>query len=194
MRLLRTSLENKEKKTGARVLGKHPESGEPVSVKMGRYGPVVQIGEQTDDAKPKYASLIKGQLLETITLDEALKLFRLPRTVGDYDGSDLVVGIGKFGPYVRHKSKFYSLKKGVDDPYEITMDRAIEIILEKTETDKKRVIKDFDDIMVLNGRYGPYITKEKKNYRIPKGTDAAKLTKEECTGIIENNGKPKKST
>ena len=188
-----TSLETKEKKTGARVLGKHPESGEPVSVKMGRYGPVVQIGELTEDAKPKFASLLKSQLLETITIDEALKLFRLPRTVGDYDGDELVVGIGKFGPYVRHKSKFYSLKKGVDDPYEITIDRAIEIILEKTETDKQRVINDFGEIMVLNGRYGPYITREKKNYRIPKGTDAAKLTKEECTHIIENSDKPKKS-
>jgi DNA topoisomerase-1 len=187
------SLEKKDRKTGARVLGNHPETGEPISVKMGRYGPVVQIGEQTNDAKPKFASLLKSQLIETITLEEALNLFRLPRTIGDYDGEDLVIGIGKFGPYIRHKNKFYSLKKGVDDPYIITRDRAIEIILEKTETDKQRVLKDFDDILVLNGRYGPYITKDKKNYRIPKGADALKLTKEECVGIIENNDKPKKS-
>jgi DNA topoisomerase-1 len=187
------SLEKKDKKTGARVLGNHPENGEPVSVKMGRYGPVVQIGEQTDDAKPKFASLLKSQLIETITLEEALNLFRLPRTAGEYDGEDLVIGIGKFGPYIRHKNKFYSLKKGVDDPYVITRDRAVEIILEKTETDKQRVLQDFGDIRVLNGRYGPYITKDKKNFRIPKGSDAAKLTKEECISIIEKNDKPKKS-
>jgi DNA topoisomerase-1 len=187
------SLEKKDKKTGARVLGNHPENGEPVSVKMGRYGPVVQIGEQTDDTKPKFASLLKSQLIETITLEEALNLFRLPRTVGEYDGEDLVIGIGKFGPYIRHKNKFYSLKKGVDDPYAITRERAVEIILEKTETDKQRVLQDFGDILVLNGRYGPYITKDKKNFRIPKGSDAVKLTKEECISIIEKNNKPKKS-
>jgi DNA topoisomerase-1 len=160
---------------------------------MGRYGPVVQIGEQTDDAKPKFASLLQSQLIETITLEEALNLFRLPRTVGEYDGENLVIGIGKFGPYIRHKNKFYSLKKGVDDPYIVTMERAIEIILEKAETDKQKVISDFGEIQVLNGRYGPYITKEKKNFRIPKGSDAAKLTKEECISIIENSDKPKKN-
>ena len=187
------SLEKKDKKTGVKVLGKHPETGETVSVKMGRYGPVVQIGEQTTDVKPKFASLLKSQLIETITLEEALNLFRLPRSVGKYDGEDLVIGIGKFGPYIRHKNKFFSLKKGVDDPYVITMERAIEVILEKTETDKQKVIRDFGDIQVLNGRYGPYIKKDKKNYRIPKGADAVKLTKEECISIIENNDKPKKS-
>lgn len=187
------SLEIKDKKTGVRVLGKHPETGEPVSVKMGRYGPVVQVGDQTNDAKPKFASLLKSQLIETITLEEAMNLFRLPRSVGDYEGEDLVIGIGKFGPYIRHKNKFYSLKKGVDDPYEITRDRAIELILEKTATDKQKVVSDFGEILVLNGRYGPYITKDKKNYRIPKGSDAAKLTKEECIAIIENSDKPKKS-
>ena len=188
------SLENKNRKTGAKILGNHPETGEPVSVKMGRYGPVVQIGEQNNDAKPKFASLLKSQLIETITLEEALNLFRLPRTVGEYDGEDLVIGIGKFGPYIRHKNKFYSLKKGADDPYVITMERAIEIILEKNETDKQKVIQNFGDILVLNGRYGPYITKDKKNYRVSKGLDAAKLTKEECISIIENNDKPKKSS
>jgi DNA topoisomerase-1 len=188
-----SSLEKKDKKTGARILGKHPETGEPVSVKMGRYGPVVQIGEQTDDSKPKFASLLQSQLIETITIDEALNLFRLPRTVGEYDGENLVIGIGKFGPYIRHKNKFYSLKKGVDDPYEITMERAINLILEKAAADKQKVISDFDEIQVLNGRYGPYITRDKKNYRIPKGSDAAKLTKDECISIIENSEKPKKS-
>ncbi len=187
------SLEKKDKKTGIRVLGKHPETGQPVSVKMGRYGPVAQVGEQTDDAKPKFASLLNSQLIETITLEEALNLFRLPRSVGEYEGEDLVIGIGKFGPYIRHKNKFYSLKKGADDPYIITMERAIEIMLEKAETDKQKVLIDFGDILVLNGRYGPYIKKDKKNFRIPKGSDAAKLTKEECISIIEKSDKPKKN-
>jgi DNA topoisomerase-1 len=188
-----SSLEKKDKKTGARVLGIHPESGEPVTVKMGRYGPVVQIGDQTEDSKPKFASLLQSQLIETITIEEALNLFRLPRTVGEYEGENLVIGIGKFGPYIRHKNKFYSLKKGVDDPYEITSERAIELILEKTTADKQKVLSDFGDIQVLNGRYGPYITKDKKNFRIPKTSDAAKLSKEECISIIENSDKPKKS-
>jgi DNA topoisomerase-1 len=188
-----SSLENKNKKTGARMLGSHPETGEPVSVKMGRYGPVVQVGDQNNDSKPRFASLLKSQLIETITLEEALNLFRLPRNVGEYEGEELVIGIGKFGPYIRHKTKFYSLKKGIDDPYIITRERAIEIILEKSVTDKQKVINDYGDIMVLNGKYGPYITKDRKNFRIPKGTDAAKLTKEKCVDIITNSDKPKKS-
>jgi DNA topoisomerase I len=188
------SLEKNNKKTGAKLLGNHPETGEPVSVKMGRYGPVVQIGEQTESAKPRFASLLKSQLIETITLEEALNLFRLPRSVGEYEGEELVIGIGKFGPYIRHKNKFYSLKKGADDPYVITRERVIGIIQEKTEDDKQKVISDFGEIRVLNGRYGPYITKEKKNYRIPKGTDASKLTKEECLAIIGNDDKSKKKS
>jgi DNA topoisomerase I len=187
-------LEKKDKKTGARILGNHPETGEPVSVKMGRYGPVVQIGEQVNDTKPRFASLLNSQLIETITLEEALNLFRLPRTIGEQDGEPMVVGIGKFGPYIRFNNKFYSLKKGVDDPYIVTKERALEIIHEKTETDKQKVINDFGEISVLNGRYGPYITKDKKNFRIPKGTDASKLTKEECISIIENSDNPKKSS
>jgi len=188
------TLEKKERKTGVRSLGNHPETGEPVTVRMGRFGPVAQIGDSGNEEKPRYASLSKNQLLETITLDEALNLFRLPRSLGEYDGGDMVVGIGKFGPYVRFKSKFYSLKKGVDDPYTVTFDRAVEIILEKNENDKKKVLKDFGDIMLLNGRYGPYLVKDKQNYRLPKGTDAEKLTKEDCSKIIENSEKTKKSS
>jgi DNA topoisomerase I len=188
------TLEKKERKTGVRSLGNHPETGEPVTVRMGRFGPVAQIGESGNDEKPKYASLSKNQLIETITLDEALNLFRLPRSLGEYDGGDMVVGVGKFGPYVRHKSKFFSLKKGVDDPYTVTFDRAVEIILEKNENDKKKVLKDFGEIMLLNGRYGPYLVKDKLNYRLPKGTDAEKLSKEDCIKIIENSEKTKKSS
>jgi DNA topoisomerase I len=188
------TLEKKERKTGVRVLGNHPETGEPVTVRMGRFGPVAQIGDSGNDEKPKFASLTKSQLLETITLEEALNLFRLPRSLGEYDGGEMVIGIGKFGPYIRYKNKFFSLKKGIDDPYTVTFDRAVEIILEKNENDKKKVLKDFGDIMLLNGRYGPYLVKDKQNYRLPKGTDAEKLTREDCSKIIENSDKTKKST
>jgi DNA topoisomerase-1 len=188
------TLEKKERKTGVRVLGNHPETGEPVTVRMGRFGPVAQIGDSGNDEKPRFASLSKSQLLETITLDEALNLFRLPRSLGEYDGGEMVVGIGKFGPYIRYKSKFFSLKKGVDDPYAVTFERAVEVILEKNDSDSKKVIRDFGDIKLLNGRYGAYLSKDKLNYRLPKGTDAEKLTKEECLMIIENSDKTKKST
>jgi len=188
------TLEKKERKTSERVLGNHPDTGEPVTVRMGRFGPVAQIGDSGKDEKPRYASLSKSQLLETITLEEALNLFRLPRSLGEYEGADMVVGIGKFGPYIRYNSKFFSLKKGVDDPYIVTFERAVEIILEKNETDKKKVIKDFGDIKLLNGRYGAYLVKDKLNFRLPKGTDAEKLTEKECIKIIEESDKTKKSS
>ena len=187
------SLAIKERVSGVRNLGNHPQSGEPVLVKIGRYGPVVQIGEASDENKPRFASLLKDQLVETITLEEALALFSLPRTVGTHEGEEMIAGIGRFGPYIRFKGKFYSLKKDVDDPNTITAERAIELIKEKSEADKNKVISDFGDIQVLNGRYGPYIVKDKKNYRIPGKTDAAGLTKEECLLIIESAGdKPAK--
>jgi DNA topoisomerase I len=189
-----STLEKKERKTGIRLLGNHPDTGEPVTVRMGRFGPVAQIGESGNDEKPKYASLAKNQLLETITLDEALNLFRLPRTVGEHEGSEIVAGVGRFGPFVRYQGKFFSLKKGVDDPHTVTVERAIELINEKNENDKKKVLKDFGDIMLLNGRYGAYLTKDKQNFRLPKGTDAEKLTKEDCIRIIENSEKSKKSS
>ncbi len=188
------TLEKKERKTGIRQLGTHPETGEPITVRMGRFGPVAQIGEAGNDEKPRFASLSKNQLLETITLEEALNLFRLPRSLGKYEDEDIIVGVGKFGPYVRYKGKFFSLKKGVDDPYTVTIDRAVELILEKNESDSKKVIKEFGEIKVLNGRYGPYITKEKQNYRIPKGSNAELLTEEECITIIENSDKTKKTS
>lgn len=178
------SLSKTEKRAGARSLGNHPESGEPVSVKMGRYGPVVQIGEGTDDKKPKYASLLKSQLIETITLDEALGLFRLPRSLGEHDGKEIVAGIGRFGPFVRYNNKFYSLKKGVDDPYTVTLERAVELIGEKDDAEKNKTINDFGEYKVLNGRYGPYIAFGKENFKIPKGQEPAKLTLEECIKIV----------
>jgi DNA topoisomerase-1 len=177
--------------TGARQLGTDPATGLPVAVKMSRYGPVVQIGEASGEQKPRFANLRRDQLLETITLEEALALFALPRTVGTFEDSEMTVGVGKFGPYVKHAGKFYSLKRGVDDPYTITEERAIELIREKREADKQKVISELGDIMVLNGRYGPYIMHDKTNYRIPKGTDPHKLTRDDCLAIIEKAGKTK---
>ena len=161
---------------------------------MGRFGPVAQIGDSGNEEKPRFASLSKSQLIETITLNEALNLFRLPRSLGEYDGGEMVVGIGKFGPYIRLNNKFISLKKGVDDPYTINFERAVEIILEKNENDKKKILKDFGEILLLNGKYGPYLVRDKQNYRLPKGTEVEKLTKEECIKIIENRDKTKKSS
>jgi len=188
------SLEKKNRKTGVRILGIHPETGEQISVKMGRFGPVAQIGDQNNDTKPRFASLARNQLLETITLEEALNLFRLPRSLGLYEGDEMVIGIGKFGPYVRYRNKFYSLNKVVDDPYSVTVERAAEIIREKSENEKKKVLRDFDDIRLLNGRYGPYLAMEGKNYRLPKGTDLEKITREDCIRIIEKSEKTKKSS
>jgi len=186
------SLSTRARMTGARQLGTDPASGLPVSVKMSRFGPVVQLGEASADQKPRFANLRRDQLLETITLEEAMALFALPRTIGKFEESEMTVGLGKFGPYVKHAGKFYSLKKGVDDPYTITEVRAAELIREKRESDKMKVISDFGEVKVLNGRYGPYIVHEKNNYRIPKGTDAGKLTKEECQAIIEKGGQTRR--
>ncbi len=188
---IENALEKTDRKTGVRILGNHPETGEQVSVRMGRFGPVAQAGNTENGNKPRFASLTRNQLLETITLEEALNLFRLPRSLGMHEEEDVTVGIGKFGPYIKFKGKFYSLKRGMDDPYTVSMERAVEIINEKDETDKKKVIKDFGEIQVLNGRYGPYLTKDKLNFRLPKGTDAEKLTKEDCIKIIEKSNKTK---
>ncbi len=195
-----TTLEVSDYTKGERVLGTDPESGKPVIARMARYGPVIQIGEQKEDSdeKPRFASMLKGQHIETITLEEALPLFRLPREVGEYEGKPMVVAIGRFGPYVRHDNKFTSLKKNIDDPYTISAERAIELIEEKREKDRNKFIKTFDDepdLQVLNGRWGPYIAYKKKNYKIPKGTEAKELSKEDCLKLIDEAGKaPKKKT
>ncbi len=186
------SLATSIKKTGERQLGKDPETGEPVMVRIGKYGPFVQLGDSSKDEKPRFASLLKGQLIETITLEEALELFKLPRTVGDFEGKDLIVGVGRFGPYVRHNNKFFSLKKETDDPLTINKSRAIELIEEKREIEKKRIIKSFPndpDLKVLIGRYGPYISYKKKNFRIPRKNEPESLTFEDCLRIIEEGQK-----
>jgi DNA topoisomerase-1 len=186
---------NSSRSSGERSLGNHPETGEPVVVKIGRYGPMAQIGIANEDTKPRFARLAKGQLIETITMDEALKLFTLPRSLGDFEDSAISVGVGRFGPYVRHKSAFYSLKKGVDDPMTIDQKRAIEIITEKRASDLARVIREFDgepDLKVLNGRFGPYISYQKKNYKIPKSQDPAALNLEDCKSLIAKSSGDKK--
>ena len=175
-----------ERSKGEKILGTDPDSGKPVSVKIGRFGPIAQIGEAGDEEKPRFASLLKGQSLETITLEEALELFRLPRELGQFEGEEIVIGIGKYGPYVRHKGKFYSLGKE-DDPYSILFDRAVEIIGEKRAMEQNRNIKQFEeepDLQILNGRYGPYISYKKKNYRIPRNRKPEELSLEDCREII----------
>jgi DNA topoisomerase-1 len=183
-----TATQTSERSKGEKILGKDPKSGKPVSVKIGRFGPIAQIGETSDEEKPRFASLLKGQSLETITLEQALDLFRLPRNLGEFEGEELVIGVGKYGPYVRHKSKFYSLAKN-DDPLSIGKDRAIEIIIEKRAQEENRNIKQFEEepgLLVLNGRYGPYISFNKKNYRIPKSRKPEELSLEDCREIIKN--------
>ncbi len=183
-----TALEISGRKSGEREIGTDPKTGKPVIVKIGRYGPMAQIGTNEDEEKPTFAALRRDQHLETITLEEALELFKLPRDLGLYEDKKVVAAIGRFGPYVRHDAKFFSLKKGIDDPYTIELPRAIELIEQKREDDRNKVIHIFEDpdgeIQVLNGRYGPYITQNKKNFRIPKTTDAKSLNIEDCKEII----------
>ena len=181
------TLEKSKKQSGERLLGQDPESGKNVYAKIGRYGPIVQIGESNDEEKPRFAGLKKGRSIEDVTLEEALDMFKLPRTIGKYENEDMVVAIGRFGPYVRHNGKFYALGK-TDDPITITPERAVEIIEAKRKADKEKTIKEFKEdpgLKILNGRYGAYITKDKKNYRIPKSKDPKELTLEECLEIIE---------
>ncbi len=188
------AIESSERQKGERILGTDPKTGKQVSVKIGRFGPIAQLGEATEGGeKPQFSSLRSGQILETITLEEALELFKLPRDLGEFENSTVTVGLGKFGPYIRHNNKFVSLSKD-DDPYEITLDRAVELIDAKREKDKKAVIQVFDeepDLKVLNGRWGPYISFKNKNYKIPRKTEAEKLTLEDCMQIIENAPEPK---
>lgn len=179
-------MENSGKNTGERILGKDPQTGKPIIARIGRYGPMVQIGSSDDEEKPKFASLKKGQQIHTLTLEEALDLFKLPRTLGDFEDKVVTVNIGRFGPYVRHDGKFVSIGKKYD-PMEIEINEAIELILEKRKKDKEKVVRLFDedpDLQLLNGRYGVYISYKKKNYRIPKGTDIDTLDLKSCMKIV----------
>ena len=186
------TLKESERNTGARELGKDPQTGENVVVRIGRFGPMAQIGE---GESVRYAGLLKGQLMETITLEEALDLFKFPRQLGEFEEKPVSVGIGRFGPYIKHNQLFVSLKKGVDDPGTITLETAIERINEKREIEKNRKIQEFENgVQILNGRFGPYITFNKVNYKIPKGKEADKLTFEETMEIIAKGGDSKKKT
>lgn len=185
-----------EHKAGERVLGEDPKSHKPVSVKIGRFGPVVQIGSAEDEEKPRFAQLPKDKSLETITLEEALELFRLPRTLDKFEGAPIVIGAGRFGPYVQHNRKYVSIPKGMD-PLTITMDEATDLILKSREQEKQRHVKTFEedpDLEVMNGRYGPYIAYKGKNYRMPKAMHerAAELSFNECMELVNNPIKGKK--
>ena len=172
--------------TGARELGTDPASGKPISVRLGRYGPMAQIGTKDDEEKPRFASLRPGQSIHTITLEDALQLFKLPRDLGlAADGEMVSAGVGRFGPFVKHAKAYASLKAG-DDPYTIELPRALELLHEKAEIARNRVIASFRDgaIEVLNGRYGPYITDGEKNARIPKDREPASLTEAECAELL----------
>lgn len=184
-----------EHKAGERELGTDPANGKPVFVKIGRFGPVVQIGSADDKEKPRFSQLPADKSIETITLEEALELFKLPRTLGKFEGLTVTVGAGRFGPYVLHNKKYVSLPKE-EDPMTISLETAIELIIKKREQEKERHIKTFAEdakLEVLNGRYGPYIAYDGKNYRMPKDKHehAAELTFEECMDIVNNAPEPK---
>jgi DNA topoisomerase-1 len=175
----------REQVAQARELGKDAATGKPVTVRMGRFGPFVQIGTKDDEEKPRFAGLRPGQKMDTINLADAMDLFQLPRTLGvTADGETMVTNVGRFGPYIKYGSKYVSLKE--DDPYTVTHERGLEVIRLKQEADANRLILDFPDdgIQVLNGRYGPYITDKKKNAKIPKDRDPKTLTLEECKALI----------
>ncbi|TVR39697.1 MAG: type I DNA topoisomerase [Cryomorphaceae bacterium] len=187
--LVEQTLEHSERATGERELGTDPASGKRIIARIGRYGPMVQIGQSSDEEKPRFASLLKDQSISTITLEEALKLFLLPRKLGTYKGQEVVAAIGRFGPFVRHGKLFASIPKDLDvNVYEITLDQAAELIEAKMEQERNRMIKTFpenEDVQVLNGRFGPYIKIGKDNFKIPKDLEPASLTLDQCLKIAE---------
>jgi DNA topoisomerase-1 len=185
------TLKESERNTGERLLGTDPATGATVSVRIGRFGPIVQVGE---GEQVRYAGLLKTQLMETITLEEALALLEYPRHLGEYEEKPVTIGIGRFGPYVKHGTMYVSLKKGVDDPATLSLDTAIERINEKRLAESNRRIQQFDNgACILNGRFGPYITYNKTNYKIPKSQDASMMTFEETMNIIEKGGELKEA-
>ncbi len=183
---------DKSEATGARVLGTDPASGKPVSVRLGRYGPFAQIGDREDEEKPRFASLRPGQKMDSLNLEDALQLFKLPRKLGETaEGEPVSIGIGRFGPFVRFGSSYASLGKE-DDPYTVGLERALELVAEKKQIEANRIIQKFDDsdVQVLNGRYGPYITNGALNANVPKEQDPAELSLADCEALLESKGKP----
>jgi len=193
--VVKASTEKDRKRVGERILGTDPKSGKQISVKIGRYGAMAQIGTSDDDEKPRFAALRADQSIETITLEEALQLFAPPKNFGTFEGYEITYGSGRFGPYLKHNGLYYSIKKteNVDD---IDNKKAIEIILNKRETDAQKIIKTFEenaDIKILRGRFGPYISYQKKNYKIPKTQDPEELSIESCFEIINKQDSAKKT-
>ena len=184
-----------EHKVGERILGNDPASGKPVSVKIGRFGPIVQVGSATDEEKPRFAQMKPGQTLETITLEEALGLFSLPRTLGEYNGESVTIGAGRFGAYIKYGAAYVTLPK-THDPLAITLEEATELIDAKKKAEAERVIKNFTEepeLQVLNGRFGPYIAYKGSNYKLPKNVTPAELMLEECLEIVNKQGETAKS-
>ena len=180
--------ETSERSVGERILGKDPNTGKPIIVRLGRFGPMAQIGESNDEEKPKFASLLKGQSIENISLEEALSLFKLPRSIGQFENMEITAGTGRFGPYLKHNGKYYSIKPTVDNPLTITLERAVTIIEEKRIELQNKIIKTYSEdpeIQVLNGRWGPYIAFKKNNFKIPKSKSAESLSSQECRDIID---------
>ena len=190
-----STTENSGKFSGEKLLGVDPASGKNVYVKVGRFGPVAQIGDTESEEKPRFAGLKKDMSIDSVTLEEVLKLFDFPRSLGEYEGKEITVAVGRFGPYVKHDNKFYGIAK-TDNPALIDYDRAVAIINEKREKDINNILRAFDEdpeLHVLDGRYGPYISYKKSNYKIPKGTDPSSLTYKQCLAIIEDpKNTPKK--
>jgi DNA topoisomerase-1 len=185
-KLVENTEKNSERATGERVLGVHPESGKKMIARIGRFGPLVQIGGETEDDKPQFARLRANQRLESITLEDALDLFKMPRNLGTYENNDVTIGIGRFGPYVKHDGLFVSIAK-TDDPYTIDLDRSIELIEAKRKAERERVIKIFkerDDVQLLNGRWGPYLMADGKYFKLPKGADPHKMSFDDCLEVI----------
>tara|TARA_R110002050_G_scaffold290260_1_gene443724 strand:- start:54981 stop:57407 length:2427 start_codon:yes stop_codon:yes gene_type:complete len=192
------TLEHSERATGERLLGEDPETGKPVYARIGRFGPMIQIGHVDDEEKPKFTSLIPPLKISSVTFEEAMELFKLPRLLGEYEGQNLYAAIGRFGPYLRLGSMFVSLKEANgDNPYTVTYDRGAVLIKEKIEADKKALLKTFDedpDLRIIEGRYGPYIKLVKANYKIlPKGTDPLSLSYEDCLEMIAKQPKKAKA-
>ena len=190
-----STTENSGKFSGEKLLGIDPASGKKVYVKVGRFGPVAQIGDTESEEKPRFAGLKKDMSIDSVTLEEVLKLFDFPRSLGEFEGKEIVVAVGRFGPYVRHDGKFYSLAK-TDNPALIDYDRAVAIINEKREKDLNNILRAFDEdpeMLVLDGRFGPYISYKKSNFKLPKGTDLSSLTYQQCMALVEDpKNTPKK--
>ncbi|MCD8309679.1 MAG: DNA topoisomerase I, partial [Prevotellaceae bacterium] len=176
-----------EHKAGERVLGEEPGTGKPVSVKIGRFGPVAQIGSSTDEEKPRFAQLKNNMSIETITLEQALDLFKLPRTLGEFEGKEVVAGAGRFGPYIHLDKLYVSLPAGMD-PLTVSLEEAVPLIVGKREAEAKKHLKKFaeePELEIMNGRFGPYITYKGNNYKIPKKTDPATLSLADCMELIK---------